>query len=165
MWTSSLSMCSDSVSGMCLSWARGCKLIFCHSLILDCQSISGSGTIYNKIVSGRQSSCQPLPAGHSPEDKELESSMVGAQNPIRASSKTLKCWNNSAPAWIKNYPYECHRSVTDFQARSDMMFFQSDFSHGSTIQHHFVSSSEFPNELVVKLLNEGLKDSIFRRSW
>lgn len=119
MWTSSLSMCSDSVSGMCLSWARGCKLIFCHSLILDCQSISGSGTIYNKIVSGRQSSCQPLPAGHSPEDKELESSMVGAQNPIRASSKTLKCWNNSAPAWIKNYPYECHRSVTDFQARSD----------------------------------------------
>lgn len=44
------------------------------------------------------------------------------------------------------------------------MFFQSDLPHGPTIRHHFVSSSEFPNELVLKLLNEGLKYSIFGRS-
>jgi len=43
------------------------------------------------MMTGKQSSCQPLPAGHSLEDKELEGSMVGAVNPIRASSKTLKC--------------------------------------------------------------------------
>lgn len=117
MWTSSSSV--SSVSGMCLSWARGCKLIFCHSLILDCQYISGSGTFYNNMVSGSWSSCQPLPAGHSPEDKELEISMVGAQNPIRASSKTLKCCNNSASAWSKSYPYERHWPVTEFQPGRD----------------------------------------------
>lgn len=163
MWTRSSSMCS--VSGMCLSWARGCKLIFCHSLILDCRYISGSGTFYNDMVSGSQSSCQPLPAGHSPEDKELEISMVGAQNPIRASSKTLKCCNNSASARSKSYPYERHDLSQTFRLEGTVMFCQPDLPHGSTIQHHFVSSSEFPNELLLKLLNEGLKDPIFGRSW
>lgn len=68
-----------------------CELTFYHSLILGCQFILGSSACYNKIVTAKQSSCQPLPAGHSLEDKELEGSMVGAVNPIRASSKPLKC--------------------------------------------------------------------------
>lgn len=101
-------MCSVGVSGMCLSWERGRKLIFCHSLILGCQSIFWSGACYNKMVAGKRSSCQPLPPGRCLEDKELEGSMVGAVNPIRASSKTLKCWNNSASAQSKNQPYERH---------------------------------------------------------
>lgn len=35
----------------------------------------------------------------------------------------------------------------NFSLEGAAMFCQSDLSHGSTIQHHFVSSSEFPNSI------------------
>lgn len=115
------------------------KLVFCHSLISGCQSIFGSSACYSKKVTGKQSLCQPLPAGHSLEDKELEGSMAGV-NPIRASSKTLKCWKFNICSEQELSTWKtliCHR----LQGWKGLWWSFSLTSSLQTVRYHFASSS------------------------